>query len=64
MTVADVIIRGVKREIDNVVSFLTSPMGPFEALDRIVRDARSTVREVLQTVGVKAPSVAGMRLLR
>lgn len=55
MTVLDVLIRGAQREVSNVKQFITTVKGPFETADAIVRDARLTVREVGEQVGVRVP---------
>lgn len=62
-TVIDAALRGAKREVENVRAFLTTPMGPFEAIDKVVRDARSTGREIVETVGMRIPTLRGQRKL-
>jgi hypothetical protein len=54
----DVVTRGVKKEIDNVREFLTTPKGVFETVDEIIVDARTTGRELVRTV---RPGVLGQR---
>jgi len=53
----DTLIRGVKQEGTIVRSFATTPKGPFETIDRMVRTARSTVRGTARAAGV--PSLRG-----
>ena len=48
--VVDVLMRGVRREVENVKEFITTPKGVFETLDEIIVDARRTGRELVQTV--------------
>ncbi len=60
--VIDSLTSGARTIASDVVAFATSPMGPFEAIDRIVRDVRSTGRNVMSAVGVNVPSMSGQRL--
>lgn len=55
MAVLDVLVRGAQREVSNIKDFVTTVKGPFETVDALVRDARLTVREVGQAVGVRVP---------
>lgn len=61
MGVVDVLMRGAQREVGNVTDFLTTTKGPFETADAIVRDARRTVREVGEQVGVRVPMFGQVR---
>lgn len=58
--IIDVIMRGVQREAGNVMDFLTTPKGPFETVDAVVKDARLTAREALEQVGVSVPTLRGL----
>lgn len=61
MSAVDVLIRGVKKEVNNIVSFFTTPKGPFETIDQLVKDARRTARELVETTaGGRTP----LKLLR
>ena len=64
--VVDVLMKGVRREVENVKEFITTPKGVFETLDEIIVDARRTGRELIQTVrpGVLGQRLRGQRLLR
>jgi len=53
--VVDVLIRGARREIQHVIDFATTPVGPFETVDKMVKTARQTVRDVASEVGVRIP---------
>jgi len=55
MTILDVFVRGAQREAANVKDFVKTVKGPFETVDAIVKDARLTVREVGEQVGVRVP---------
>jgi len=57
--VVDVLMRGVRREVENVKEFITTPKGVFETIDEIIVDARRTGRELVQTV---RPGVLGQRI--
>ena len=48
--VVDVLARGVRREVENVKEFLTTPKGLFQTLDEMIIDASRTARELAQTV--------------
>lgn len=48
----------------DVISFATTPMGPFEAVDRIVTDVRTTGRQLVQSVGLRVPTLQGQVLRR
>ena len=48
--VIDVLSRGIKREVENIKEFVTTPKGIFQTLDEIIVDARRTGRELVQTV--------------
>lgn len=60
--VIEILKRGVTRQAENVRTFMTTPTGPFETLDKVVRNSRSTAREVVASVGVTIP--AAPRILR
>lgn len=55
MGVIDAVMRGAQREASNVKDFVTTVKGPFETADAIVKDARLTVREVGESVGIRVP---------
>jgi len=57
--IVEVVISGAKTVASDVIAFATTPMGPFEATDRIVRDVRSTGRQVVESVGLSVPSFQG-----
>lgn len=63
MSVVDVLAKGVRKEAQNLKSFVTTPSGPFQTVDKMVVDARRTVREVAESVGVR-PRFMGQRRLR
>lgn len=60
MSVLEVLMSGVKKEAQNVKDFVTTPKGIFETVDRIVIDARSTVRQAAGAVGIRP--VLGQKL--
>jgi len=49
-TVVDILARGVRKEVENVREFVTTPKGVFQTLDEIIVDARRTARELVQAV--------------
>lgn len=55
LAVLDALVRGAQRELSNVKDFVTTTKGPFEFADAVVRDARRTVREAGEAVGVRVP---------
>jgi len=55
MTVVDVLVRGAKKEVEHLIDFATTPMGPFSTVDKMVATARGTVRDVASEVGVRVP---------
>ena len=57
--VVDVLARGVRREVENVKEFITTPKGVFQTIDEIIVDARRTGRELVQTV---RPGLLGQRV--
>jgi len=57
--VVNVVVSGARKVAEDVVTFVTTPMGPFEAVDRVVRDVRNTGRQLLTTVGLRVPSMGG-----
>jgi len=48
--VLNILRRGIRKEIDNVVEFIKTPKGVFQTIDEIIIDARTTVRELVHTV--------------
>jgi len=63
MPVIDVLMRGARQQIQQVVNLATTPRGPFAAIDQIVTSARSTVRNVGAEVGLRGPGLRGNRLM-
>lgn len=63
MTVIDSVMRGAKKEAQNVKQFVQTPKGIFETVDAIIRDARGIVFESLSSVGVKRPIIGTSPLL-
>ena len=59
MTVVDAVVRGVKREVQDVKSFVQTPKGPFETLDDMVGDIRQTVFDIGSSVGINRPLLKG-----
>jgi len=59
--VIDVARKGVRSVANALVEFVTTPKGPFETVDEIVKTTRETARDVLKTVGL--PTLGGQRLL-
>jgi len=55
----ETVISGAKKVAEDVVSFVTTPMGPFEAVDKIVKDVRYTARNVVEAVGLRVPTLQG-----
>ena len=49
-TIVDILARGIRREVENVKEFITTPKGVFQTADEIIVDARRTARELVQTV--------------
>jgi len=56
--VVDVVISGAKKVASDVADFFTTPSGPFETIDRVVRDIRGTGRAAARTIGI-APGLKG-----
>jgi len=55
----ETVISGAKKVAEDVVAFVTTPMGPFEAVDKIVKDVRYTARNVVEAVGLRVPTLQG-----
>jgi len=55
MPVLDVLINGVKKEINNVITFATTPVGIFETIDKMIIDARTTGRQLISEVTGMTP---------
>ena len=64
MSVVDSIIRGAKKEAQDVKTFIQTPKGPFETVDAMVRDARQIVFDSLRAVGVPRPIIGGYSVLQ
>lgn len=65
MPIVEIVKSGARNQANTLVSFLTTPVGPFETVDRMVKNARSTARQVFQQTGVRAPGVLQrFRLMR
>ena len=64
MPVIDVLIRGARQQVQQVVNLATTPRGPFAAIDQAVTSARNTVRNVGAEVGIRGPGLRGSRLMR
>ena len=62
MPVIDVLMRGARQQVQQVVNLATTPRGPFAAIDQAVTSARNTVRNVGAEVGVRGPGLRGSRL--
>lgn len=60
--IVDIVTTGVRSQVENVRALLTTPVGPFETVDKMIRQTRTTGRQVIQTAGVRVP--AAPRLLR
>jgi hypothetical protein len=52
-SVVEVVTMGVRRQVNTLTRFLTEPVGVFETVDTIVRNARITARSLLETVGIR-----------
>lgn len=63
MTVVDVVISGAKEELRNVTDFISTPSGPFETVDKVVKTARRTARRAASSAGVPLPLKGQMRLV-
>jgi len=63
MPVIDVLMRGARQQVQQVVNLATTPRGPFAAIDQMVTSARSTVRNVGAEVGLRGPGLRGNRLM-
>jgi len=61
--IVDTVREGVQRQIATVRSAATTPKGPFEVVDEVVRNARTTARSVLGTAGVRVPSFPTLRTM-
>jgi len=62
--VVDVLMSGVKKQVENLREFITTPKGVFETVDEMIVDARMTGRELARTVrpsGLRG-SLKGQRL--
>lgn len=57
-TIVDTLREGVQRQADTVRSFATTPMGPFAAIDEVVRNTRTTVKAI---VGTRMSTLRGFR---
>jgi len=57
--VMNVLSRGVRKEVENIREFITTPKGPFQTLDEMVVDARRTGRELVQTI---RPGLVGQKI--
>ncbi|MEM2618752.1 MAG: hypothetical protein QW356_04625 [Candidatus Hadarchaeales archaeon] len=55
-TVLEIVLNGVRRQAETVTRFVTQPVGIFETVDQVVRNTRKTAKDILETVGVRAPS--------
>lgn len=65
MSAVDIVVRGAKQQVGNVIDFVTTPVGPFETVDKMVKNTRNTARSLLRQVGVRAPErIRGLRFLR
>jgi len=64
MSVVNVLKRGVQSEVQNIKRFVTTPTGPFETLDAMIRDARAAMREAARAIGIRKPSFLGQVGLR
>lgn len=65
MPVVDIVKTGARRQMNTVVNFATAPVGVFETVDKMVRQARSTAQSVVSQRGVSRPDVLRrFRLLR
>ena len=51
--IINAITRGMRNEVRNIKTFVSRPVGPFETIDAVVKDARRMVREVGGSVGIK-----------
>jgi len=63
MPVIDVLMRGARQQVQQVVNLATTPKGPFAAIDQAVTSARNTVRNVGAEVGIRGPGLRGSRLM-
>lgn len=59
MTVIDALVRGAKGEVQVVKSFVTSPKGVFEAVDDMIKVARTAAFESEASVGLQRPILTG-----
>jgi|GEM_PF-3085801 len=50
MSVVNSVTRGLKQEARILASFVTSPKGPFETVDQIIKTGRSTVRQAARSM--------------
>lgn len=57
MGVLDAKMRSTRQQLDNIINFLTQPVGVFETIDRMIKTFRESNREALQTIGVSIPGV-------
>jgi hypothetical protein len=55
MAILDTLMRGVREEINTLTSFATTPKGVFETVDEMIRVGRRTVRESIESVGLRIP---------
>jgi hypothetical protein len=55
--IPSIVLGGVRRQVETVTQFLTEPVGVFETLDRIVRNTRRTVREVMESIKLPTPAI-------
>jgi len=60
--VVDMRISSLKRQVDNIRTFVTEPVGIFETVDRMVKNFREANRQTIQAVGLRG--MRGMRIGR
>lgn len=51
--VIDIRKRSIKRQIDNIIEFVTTPKGVFETVDEAVKIFREANRETLRALGIR-----------
>jgi len=62
--ISEILAEGIRRQTGTLIEFATTPVGPFQTLDRMVANARRTIRDVTSAVGIAVPALRGHGFLR
>lgn len=64
MNVVDIVKTGAKRQRSTLMNVVSRPSGPFSTVDQLVKNARTTAKQVTRQVGVGVPSIPKLGNLR